>query len=450
MGNNRTGKRQHNGGRRRSGRLKFAALATFIVVGLGCMAMMYGFNVQTRDRGQWYNPEGSVEVAAPALTGGVVETLPRTTVTEIPTAVPTPEPTATPPSEPTATPERTRQPASITLTAAGDCTLGGQTRDGNAGFRAFDSYVQRYGYDYFFNRVRGIFASDDLTIVNLEGPLTDTAQLEAGHTYNFRGPTSYVNILSGSSVELCNVANNHSRDYGEQGFNDTVSALTGAGIASSGYSRVWYGEIKGVRVCSMGFTKWRNTPEEAVQAIRTARPNCDLLIVSMHWGEEGVYEATQEQVSLGHKAIDAGADVVIGTHPHVYGGIERYKGKYIVYSLGNFCFGGNTNPADKRCLIFQQTFNMDERGNITDGGINLIPCAVSSTKGKNDYQPMVMDADRGELLLENVQKVSAMSLWEADWMPGNYFETHKLTRLIARPAGVAAPVAEPTEKPLFG
>ena len=87
---------------------------------------------------------------------------------------------------------------------------------------------------------------------------------------------------------------------------------------------------------------------------------------------------TDTQVRYGRALIDAGADLVLGSHPHVVGGLEQYKGKYIVYSLGNFCFGGNSNPDDKDTIIFQQTFNVTGAGEVTDGGINIIPCSISS------------------------------------------------------------------------
>ena len=133
-----------------------------------------------------------------------------------------------------------------------------------------------------------------------------------------------------------------------------------------------------------------------------------------------------KQVSIGHAMVDAGADLVIGTHPHVYQGIERYKGKYIVYSLGNFCFAGNANPNDKRCMIFQQKFSFNPgmgiaQANITDSGINIIPCMVSSVKDKNDFQPTIMDAKEGGAMLKAIASRSTkFSLTDALWMRDNY------------------------------
>ena len=113
-------------------------------------------------------------------------------------------------------------------------------------------------------------------------------------------------------------------------------------------------EIKGVTVCSLGFTEWAYSQEQIERAIELARPHCDLLIVSVHWGTESSHETTATQRRLGPCDHRRGRDVVLGTHTHVYGGVEQYKGKYIVYSLGNFCFGGNRDPRDKNCLIFSR------------------------------------------------------------------------------------------------
>ena len=95
----------------------------------------------------------------------------------------------------------------------------------------------------------------------------------------------------------------------------------------------------------------------------------------------------KRKFSWGHIAVDEGADLVIGSHPHVIQGYEKYNGRYIVYSLGNFCFGGNPNPSDKDCMIFQQTFTVTGNDVATDDNINVIPCSISSVSNSNNYQP---------------------------------------------------------------
>ncbi|MBQ7521147.1 MAG: CapA family protein, partial [Clostridia bacterium] len=162
------------------------------------------------------------------------------------------------------------------------------------------------------------------------------------------------------------------------------------------------------------------------------RADCDLLIVNMHWGWERQNQQCQEQVQLGRAAVDAGADLVIGTHPHVYQGIEKYKGKYIVYSLGNFCFAGNANPDDKRCLIFRQRFSFNPgmgiaRANILDAGIDVIPASISSVPEKNDFVPTVLPVEQGKALLKEVAECSThFTLGDTLWMRGNWLEANGL------------------------
>ena len=305
----------------------------------------------------------------------------------------------------------------ITISAVGDCTLGGDAPHG--GDDHFDKYVKKYGYDYFFAKVRPVFESDDLTIVNLEGPLTSRTKPRVHKLYTFKGKPGYVNILSGSSVEICNVANNHALDYGVDGLKDTAAVLEAAGIGVSGFGKVYTTTVRGVRVTSLGFTRWQYTAKDVYNQVKAARANCDLLIVSMHWGDEGKYAASKEQRTMGYAAIEAGADVVLGSHPHVFGGIEKYKGKYIVYSLGNFCFGGNSNPSDKRTLIFRQRFEVSSAG-VKDAGIDILPTAVTLQRGGNDFQPAPLPLDRAKLVLQAIAKYSRLNGDTIQWMDGSY------------------------------
>ena len=315
--------------------------------------------------------------------------------------------------------------AMITISAVGDCTLGGDAPHG--GDDDFDAYVRKYGYDYFFSKVRPVFEADDLTIVNLEGPLTKRTKPRVRKMYTFKGKPGYVKILSGSSVEICNVANNHALDYDVEGLKETADVLEKAGIGVSGFGKVYTTTVRGVRISSMGFTRWQYSARQVYDAVRAERENCDLLIVCMHWGDEGVYRATKQQRKLGRAAIEAGADVVLGSHPHVFGGIEKYKGKYIVYSLGNFCFGGNGNPSDKRTLIFRQRFAVSASG-VEDMGIDIIPTAVTLKRGGNDFRPALLPLSRARLLLKNIAKYSRLKADEVKWMDGSYLVAKGLVK----------------------
>ena len=330
---------------------------------------------------------------------------------------------------------------SITITAAGDCTFGGCLKHDT--FKVFKKYVDAYGYDYFFQNVRSLFQQDDLTIINLEGPLTDVGTMTTKSGICFRGEPEWTAIMTGSSVELCNFANNHAMDMGKEGFERTTQALDEAGIGYCAYSKVYNTTIKGVRITALGFDKWNNSKSEIVDAVKKARPDCDILIVNMHWGFEMHYEPMKDQKDVGHAIIDAGADLVIGTHPHVYGGVEQYKGKYICYSLGNFCFGGNTMPSDQRAMMFQQVFNVSASGEVTDGGINVIPVRVSGDSRKNDFQPHILGAKAGTKLLKAIARYSNLTRNTA-WMTASYPEQIGLLSKTAVGSADAAATAPQT------
>lgn len=430
---NRNSKRSRKQMKKRQERLVAIGVSAFLILCVGAFASIGLMNSTAADKmkTEWYVKGEEVEILAAPMgntldrgqtdsEAGLPFMQPTATAEPAHLTMPTPVPQSTDEPMEVLEPEPTLEITSvpITITAVGDCTLGGDIPSG--AYRSFESYVTRYGYDYFFENVRELFESDDLTIVNLEGPLTTSDDLRSGRAFNFRGAPEYVNILSGSSVEIANVANNHAMDFGEAGLSETASVLETAGIGVSGFSRVYLTEIQGVKVCSIGFTEWAYSKQQIETMVSIARAQCDLLVVSMHWGEEGSHETTSTQRSLGHAIIDAGADVVLGTHPHVYGGFELYNGKYIVYSLGNFCFGGNRNPRDKDCIIFQQTFNVGPDGTVSDGGISIIPARVSTSDSTNDFKPMILTDSRAQKIFSGIAKVSKVDLAGVRWMDDSY------------------------------
>ena len=289
---------------------------------------------------------------------------------------------------------KNKGPVTITVSSMGDCTLG--TDENFNRSTSLNAYYDSQGADYFFQNVRSILEEDDLSIVNMEGTLTEETQ-RADKKFAFKGPPEYASILSGSSVEAANLANNHSKDYGSQSYEDTITYLTDAGIATFGNDEVDILEINGVKVGLTGIYELaehlekKQQVKENIAALKEA--GAQLIIVNFHWGIEKEYTPNDTQKELAHFAIDEGADLVIGHHPHVLQSIEKYNGKYIAYSLGNFCFGGNSNPQDKDTIIFQQTFTITEDGVEKDANINIIPCSISSSSGKNDYCPTPMESE---------------------------------------------------------
>lgn len=298
---------------------------------------------------------------------------------------------------------------SITISVVGDCTLG---TDENFNYsRSLNAYYEKYGAEYFLKNVKNIFESDDLTIANLEGTFTDSTS-RVDKTYAFKGPKEFVNILTSSSVESVTLANNHSRDYGSQSLTDTKNTLDSAGVIHFGYDETSVVEVNGVKVGLIGIYELIDHTGRAQQVkehiAKVKSEGADVVIVIFHWGIERDAAPNSHQTMLARLAIDEGADLVCGHHPHVLQGIEVYKGKNIVYSLGNFCFGGNSNPSDKDTMIFQQTFTITKDGLKEDNVTNIIPCSLSSEKNRNNYQPTPATGDEANRILRKIQERSSL------------------------------------------
>ena len=307
------------------------------------------------------------------------------------------------------TPTPTMAPVSLTVSVVGDCTLG---TDENFDYdTSLNAYYENYGADYFFSNVKSIFSADDLTIANFEGTLTDSEDRE-DKEYAFKAPAEYAGILTSGSVEAVNTANNHSHDYGNQGYEDTISALDSAGILNFGYDKTLVTEVKGIKVGLVGIYELKDHLERKEQLkqniAKVKAEGAQITIVIFHWGNEKEEVPDSNQTTLAHLAIDEGADLVCGHHPHVLQGIEEYKGKNIVYSLGNFCFGGNQYPSDMDTMIFQQTFTVDQNGIKADNVTNIIPCSVSSDSDYNNYQPTPAEGDEAARILNKIQERTAM------------------------------------------
>lgn len=299
-------------------------------------------------------------------------------------------------------------PVSLTVSVVGDCTLG---TDENFDYStSLNAYFENYGKEYFFQNVKSIFEADDLTIANNEGTFTDSYDRE-DKTFAFKAPASFAGIYSCSSVEAVNTANNHSHDYGEQSFQDTMDALDAEGIIHFGYDETAVMDIKGVKVGLVGIYELNDHLEREQQLkdniAKVKEDGAELIIVIFHWGNEKETVPDSNQTTLGHLAIDLGADLVCGHHPHVLQGIEEYKGKNIVYSLGNFCFGGNSYPSDMDSMIFQQTFTITDIGVKEDNVTNIIPCSISSAYGYNNYQPTPAEGDEKTRIMEKIQERSS-------------------------------------------
>lgn len=349
--------------------------------------------------------------------------------------VPTPAPTQEPaedglPAVPTATPapEITYEPDGsviVTLSAVGDVTIG---RNVQSSSTIFQKELDRQGGDinFIFRNIRDIFEKDDLTIVNFEGVLADSYNIPSRKKENsflFLAPPQYAEALSNNSVEVATIENNHIDDFGDQGRADTQAALTAAGVqwADEYHSTIY--ETQGIRIAVLAYktfdyysTLFTKVPQE----IAAAREQADLVVCCFHWGAEKDYAPNANQQKLGHLAIDSGADLVIGHHSHRINPIERYNGKYIVYSVGNFSFAGNSKPDDMSTFIFQTRFRF-KNGELVANPFRIIPCRISSKSNENDFAPTPYDTELQvnnvvNTMLKNSKKLEyAVDYYPLDW-----------------------------------
>ena len=255
----------------------------------------------------------------------------------------------------------------VTLTFAGDVTLGSEERL----WETESSLVRcqaREGDAYFLERVRPLFEQDDLTVVNLEGVLSDSSEGENREkTYRFRGPSAFAHILTSGSVEMVSLANNHTMDYGERGYADTQAALDSEGVAHFGGREVCFFDKDGVRLALIGASYTTMTREERAwtmaEIARLKREEgVSAVICTYHGGQEYGDARTDKQQAFARDAIAAGADLVIMHHAHVVQGMSVFDNRSVCYSLGNFCFGGNCRVRAMESLIVVSELTFSDDG----------------------------------------------------------------------------------------
>ena len=253
-------------------------------------------------------------------------------------------------------------------------------------------------FSYPFSGILDIFRHDDLTIVNLEGTLTTSTEPIPEGKFHFRGKPEYARILAESSVEVANVANNHMGDFGVRGQEDTRKALLDAGVGVCGNGHIDRRTIQGIEVVSLGFTGIHMTRKKVQLGISEVKTADNLVIASFHWGVEGTHDVIDIQREFGRLAIDAGADVVLGHHPHVVQAIETYKGKHIVHSLGNFVFGANTNPQKLESMIYRATF-VQEQGRMLFSAHEVFPVRLCKGLPCAEFRPTLLEGEEKEKFL---------------------------------------------------
>ena len=296
--------------------------------------------------------------------------------------------------------------AEFRIAAVGDIMLGGSAAP----------EMQKYGYDYPFALTRPLLKQAEIIFGNLEGPLTDDGASTTAKQYLFRSPPDKVApALARAGFNIVSLANNHSLDYGPQGLDDTRAALDKVGIRYVGAGRDLaaarapvYMEAGGARVAFLAYSltfpeEFWATPDKPGTAfghehfvradVAAARAQADMVVVSFHWGQEGKIDLRDYQVNLAHAAIDAGAVAVLGHHPHILQGVERYKEGVILYSLGNFAFGSYSAQAT-RSAIALLTFR-DKR--LSE--LRLLPINVKNAEVVFQARPLA-GADAAEVVAQ--------------------------------------------------
>ena len=292
-----------------------------------------------------------------------------------------------------------RKRGEVVLSFAGDCTFG--TVNGDDSAARFPSVYRRAGrLDYPFALVRPWFLNDDLTVVNFECTLTDAART-ADKQWKFKGAARYAAIFPAGSVEAVGLSNNHSGDYLQAGFSDTVANFRKAHVPAFYQDTPYVTTLQSVQTVIIGdctvvgenTTMIGGVPERVLRQIRRYKRPGNIVIVVMHWGSELDPTPRPWQQAMGRRFIDAGADAVVGHHPHVVQGVELYRGRYIAYSLGNFAFGGNSLARSPDTFILRPRFRA-RGGKVGTVGASVVPCWITSSRVRNggsvlrnDYQP---------------------------------------------------------------
>ena len=320
-------------------------------------------------------------------------TVPPTTEAPVPETTQVTEPVETEPLETEPLETEPATPQAFTLTFAGNCTLGTSPKN----YNYQQGFIKTVGEDYTYNfkNVLTYFTGDDFTMLNLESVLTDSSK-SSGKEYAFRGPSNYVNILSQNSVEAVSLSNDHAKDYREEGYKDTIKNLSDAGISYAEQDKTLIVTTdRGLTIGIYAVNIDNLDESNIVAAISALKANeeVDLVIFAPHWGNDNVYTANATQKKLAYAAIDAGANIVYGTHPYFLQPIEMYNDGIIYYSLGNFAYGGNNNPKDHNTALVQQEVILDVDGTVKLGKLTVVPCSLSSVSDLNNFQPTPYEVD---------------------------------------------------------
>ena len=280
----------------------------------------------------------------------------------------------------------------VKLTFTGDFTIGNNLQ--TKGKSIFEKELEKQNGDlnFPFRDFKEIFENDNLTVLNFEGTLTTAGRNpnKLDNEFLFRADPSYAQMLPDNGVECVSLENNHVLDMGEEGLAETKQSLTNVGVSYYCETEPLVFTLRGIKMGMLAYQTFdqydrlfTQVPED-VKALKDQ--GCEIVVVSFHWGAEKDYAPNDNQQKMAKLTIDAGADLVVGHHSHRINPIELYNGKYICYSLGNFCFAGNSKPDDMSTFVFQIKMRVKD-GVATNDGFIIIPARISSNVKYNDFIP---------------------------------------------------------------
>lgn len=316
-------------------------------------------------------------------------------------------------------PEKNETDTEIILTLGGDAVLGTREKWMRSN-DALPAYLADKGMAYPFSGLQEYFSNDDMTLINLECVLkNDAGGEDKEKLYRFRGLSSYTDILSAGSVEKVNIANNHHIDYGPSGKASTVEALQDAGIPYSGYGTTYVWHINGYRIGFGGCreTTWLQGKQDIAAEIAALRQlGCDVIIYSCHWGKEYSAVHNETQRAMAQAVADAGADIIVGHHPHVVQGIDVIDDVPVLYSLGNLMFGGTHDLETRDGALARMTLRFDKDG--YDGvAVTMIPILTSGAETGNDFHPVPATGEDRLRILAKIQADSTVRILEQMYFP---------------------------------
>lgn len=281
----------------------------------------------------------------------------------------------------------------IKLSFIGDSLIGSFM--GERYYQNFQDLLETHDYSFPFKYVSDIFKQDDFTIANGENVFTDKKLMPTEKNYSpaywYYSNSKYANIYKESSIEVVSIMNNHTYDYNQEGYLDTIDAFKKADVTYGGEEPVILEKdnIKIGLICANLFHYFE--AEEINNKIKNLKNKVNYIIVYFHGGTEYLFSPTDEIRNYSHSFIDNGANLVIGAHPHVLEPIEVYKNKKIVYSLGSFLFGGSANLIN-RTVIYQLNLEFNQESNSYKETDKVIPCYLYSTNsGYEKWLPKVIE-----------------------------------------------------------